>query len=256
MKKDLLILLLLCTGFSLLFAQTNDDTVIKVTSEGNVGINESNPDKQLVINGETVVNDTVTSNGLVVNGTTHLNGDITVGGVENAHVPSGVVVMWYGDPDNVPEGWVLCDGRAYTNSAGNVVSAPDLQGRFIVGYDSDNSDYSETGATGGSDTIELTIDNLPEHDHTGTTDNDGSHTHGYADVYHSEKIDYGFGNYTSIPGGLGSQETDYDNVGHQTSRTTNSGGTHQHTFHTNVTGGGQPHENRPAYFVLVFIIKQ
>ena len=25
------------------------------------------------------------------------------------NLPKGSIIMWYGEPDNVPNGWVLCD---------------------------------------------------------------------------------------------------------------------------------------------------
>ncbi|MCP4104415.1 MAG: tail fiber protein, partial [Desulfobacteraceae bacterium] len=28
-----------------------------------------------------------------------------------AGVPSGVIVMWHGSADSIPEGWALCDGK-------------------------------------------------------------------------------------------------------------------------------------------------
>ena len=38
-------------------------------------------------------------------------------------------------------------------------------------------------------------------------------------------------------------------------RTTAASGEHNHSFQTNLTGGDQPHENRPPYYVLAYIIK-
>ncbi len=72
-------------------------------------------------------------------------------------VPIGTIVMW-GGINNVPEGWLLCDGRVYEQSTypnlwkiivhnfGNPASSdsfdpatqffiPDLRGRFIRGVD-------------------------------------------------------------------------------------------------------------------------
>ena len=43
--------------------------------------------------------------------------------VNNA-IPSGVIVMWSGSIDSIPEGWALCDGNNGT---------PDLRDRFILG---------------------------------------------------------------------------------------------------------------------------
>ena len=39
-------------------------------------------------------------------------------------VPVGGIIMWSGATNNIPSGWVLCDGNN---------STPNLQDRFIVG---------------------------------------------------------------------------------------------------------------------------
>lgn len=67
-----------------------------------------------------------------------------------AKIPIGMIVMWSGS--NVPTGWQLCDG---TNGT------PNLRDRFIVG--SGNS-YN-IGATGGSNSNRIKINNLPAHSH-------------------------------------------------------------------------------------------
>ena len=36
----------------------------------------------------------------------------------------GIILAWYGDIRNIPEGWELCDGKKGT---------PDLRNRFIIG---------------------------------------------------------------------------------------------------------------------------
>ena len=76
---------------------------------------------------------------LKVAGTT-TSASLTVGGVSNASVPRGVIVMWSGAISEIPEGWALCNGEN---------DRPDLQGRFIVGYSDDTndtrSDYKKIG---------------------------------------------------------------------------------------------------------------
>ena len=47
-------------------------------------------------------------------------------------VPVGTIVMWSGKI--APDGWALCDGRTVNN-----IKTPDLQGRFIAGVDSTNT---------------------------------------------------------------------------------------------------------------------
>lgn len=69
-------------------------------------------------------------------------------------LPSGSIVMWYGDTSNVPDGFVLCDG----------VLAPDLRDRFIVGA----GDTYGVGDNGGA----------TSHGHAGSTvASSGAHQH-------------------------------------------------------------------------------
>ena len=67
-------------------------------------------------------------------------------------VPSGLICMWSGAADAIPEGWLLCNGNNNT---------PDLRNRFIVGA---GSTYS-VGNTGGSNNVTLTANQLPRHTH-------------------------------------------------------------------------------------------
>lgn len=70
-------------------------------------------------------------------------------------VPVGSIIMWSGDESNlnlIPNNWRLCDG---TNGT------PDLRDRFIVGA---GNNY-DIGESGGSDSVTLTQDNIPEHSH-------------------------------------------------------------------------------------------
>ena len=66
--------------------------------------------------------------------------------------PAGVIVMWSGAADAIPEGWALCDG---TNGT------PDLRGRFVLGA---GGSYA-AGATGGEASHQLTVSEMPRHSH-------------------------------------------------------------------------------------------
>ncbi|MDB9725116.1 phage tail protein [Salibacteraceae bacterium] len=52
--------------------------------------------------------------------------------IGNGAVSVGTIVMWSGKI--APDGWALCDGRTVNN-----IKTPDLQGRFIAGVDSTNT---------------------------------------------------------------------------------------------------------------------
>jgi len=99
-------------------------------------------------------------------------------------VPIGGIIMWSGK--KVPAGWELCDG-SLNYTGGILKSIPNLQGQFIVGFDSTNTDYDQpgdlsTGGTtvsdkGGLKEVTLSISQIPSHNHTGKTSTNGSHTH-------------------------------------------------------------------------------
>lgn len=142
-------------------------------------------------------------------------------------IPPGLIAMWSGSAANVPSGWALCDGSNGT---------PDLRDRFIVGA---GGSYN-VGSTGGTAQVTLTVNQLPSHSHQGTTGNAGAHTHTYSGSTDLMWAGMGGGGALVHPP--------------RTLQTSESG-VHSHTFTTQATGGGQPHENRPPYYALAYIMK-
>ena len=57
---------------------------------------------------------------------------------------SGMIILWSGNENSVPSGWVICDGSN---------STPDLRDKFVVGA---NNAYA-VGATGGATTDSISI---------------------------------------------------------------------------------------------------
>jgi hypothetical protein len=146
-----------------------------------------------------------------------------LGALQSLALPRGGIIMWSGNMTGIPAGFVLCDGRTVPDYG----TVPDLRGRFIVGYyarrddeASANSellgDYGSVGAKGGVKQVTLSVQQMP------------AHTHGYR---HAKTYGSASGNADSHPDGPLENDT------------------------TGSTGGGQPHENRPPYYVLAFIIK-
>lgn len=76
----------------------------------------------------------------------------------NDSLPIGVICMWSGQTNNIPENWQLCNG---TNGT------PDLRGQFVIGA---GGSYS-VGNTGGEATHRLTISEMPSHNHLTEVDN-------------------------------------------------------------------------------------
>ena len=82
-----------------------------------------------------------------------------IGGIPPAAVgiPVGFIGLWSGDSEDIPDGWVLCDGANGT---------PDLRNRFVVCA---GDDYDSHG-TGGSNsyTPAGTLESNGDHAHAGT----------------------------------------------------------------------------------------
>ena len=148
----------------------------------------------------------------------------------------GLIQLWSGS--GVPEGYVLCDGSQVSiaeypelykaigdkyntaSTKAGYISVPDLRGRFVVGYDPSNQDYNTIGNMGGEALVTLTLDQIPPHSHKITFKEEK-----WGDNANNRP----FPNHTRPDSGYSAD--------------------------TQVTGGGSPHENRPPYFVLAYIIK-
>lgn len=173
-------------------------------------------------------------------------------------VPKGAIIMWSGT--SIPYGWTLCDG---TNDT------PDLRGRFIVGYKPDDTDYNQpgnysTGGTtvgdfGGVKEVKLTTEEMPGHTHAMSSS--GSHSHDIDDPGHThlQKVN----DVRNAKGGkccapdqnsfTGNNSNAPSTHSAKTGIVIESAGSHSHT--NSNAGGSLPHENRPPYYTLAFIMK-
>ena len=119
----------------------------------------------------------------------------------------GIIFIWSGSKDNIPYGWVLCDGNNGT---------PDLRDRFVLG----GGGKYNVNSTGGEENVTLTINQMPSHSHD---------------------IHTGSGSGSTPPGRV-TQWAQRDYWGIKNDVIT-------------PTGGSQPHNNMPPYFVLCYIMK-
>jgi hypothetical protein len=160
-------------------------------------------------------------------------------------VPTGTIVAFAGAEANIPAGWVLCDGRSLTLVSGslnlrNLVgdNAPDLRGMFLRGTG------TTSNAQAGPALREVQEDAFESHNHPGTTDLSGNHTHAYS-------ISVG----SDAPGGsiLGAEFGNGSGDGNVPSgRTTGAGGNHDHAVTTEDRG---ENETRPVNYGINYIIK-
>lgn len=150
--------------------------------------------------------------------------------------------------------WFICDGRSLSReeypelfdvigtSFGNddafTFKLPDMRGRVpgAIG-NGDGLSSRDLGDTDGAETTTLTVNNLPSHTHTGTTNSSGDHSHTY--VRPTDHV-----NVTEIGG---EQAAQYDNM---TTQNTGTAGAHTHTFTTNATGNNESFSRfQPTLFV-------
>jgi microcystin-dependent protein len=144
-------------------------------------------------------------------------------------VPKGLIAMWSGATNNIPDGWAICDG---TNGT------PNLKDRFIVGA---GNSYA-VAATGGEATHTLTIPEMPVHTHV-----QNAHNHTQDPHRHNQA-------QAGVPSGTGNTVADNATTNEWTTASTTA--TNQAATATNQnTGGGAAHNTLPPYYALAFVMK-
>ncbi len=167
--------------------------------------------------------------------------------VTQGFFPVGAIAMWRGT--DIPPGWALCDG----SSSG----IPDLRGKFVVGYDPADTDYSPIGKTGGANSVVLDATHLPSHSHSV---NDPGHTHSASASHgHRFSVEQSASRNSKKNGVSGGGSPSFQQtITTETvsfSGTISTGNATIGSTEVGYTGGGGTHENRPPYYVLAFIIK-
>ena len=152
------------------------------------------------------------------------------GVMKNLPFPKGLIMIWHNNSKTNPTkedlapGWSLCDGGTY-----NGYKTPDLRGRFVLGGGSGPGLTQRTvGDVGGEENVTLNTTQIP------------SHTHNLNSGYKAISPD----SYTRRLGGSG-----YNGI--------DNGGANALSklsdINSSATGGGQPHNNMPPYYVLCYI---
>jgi len=167
--------------------------------------------------------------------------------------PVGGIIMWSGTAALVPAGWAICNGQNGT---------PNLTDKFVVGA---GLSYT-VGDKGGSNTVTLTasqvptsITNLTNHKHkygafcsvyTGTTT---------PTPYMSSATSTAGATIISVQNGGELQEKhagggEYQDSGSMVATTGTAVDSSGNPMPT-IGSGDQPHENRPPYYALYYIMK-
>jgi microcystin-dependent protein len=207
-------------------------------------------------NASTVTNGVYTNTNQTISGNKTFSGTATFSGtidgiaLVNKMFPVGSV---YITVTNTNPGTFL--GGTWTQIA---------QGRTLIGVGTLGDDTYAAGDVGGAARVTLGINELPSHNHGGTTGNESAnHTHSGTTASagtHTHTTPLSDGGYFQYSGGGG---TPGINIPLGADGTTSSAGAHTHTFttgsnstnHTHsipAQGGGLAHENRMPYLAVYF----
>jgi microcystin-dependent protein len=219
--------LLLVAGIALsgglLFGQSKDNALY-IDPDGRVGVGTPTPQAALDVNGAVKAR--------------------SFEGV--GAVPKGAILMWSGSENAIPAGWALCNGEKGT---------PDLRGRFVLAAGQGaNLTNRPAGQPGGAEQHQLTVPQMPGHNHGGVTGKDGVHQH----RIHSLSGDRAFG---AAEGKRASGNDGYQQVAGEGQfkasewmiTANDDTPAHQHTIH--YEGASQAFSLMPPYYTLAFIMK-
>lgn len=163
--------------------------------------------------------------------------------------PPGFKMDWTGRVDRIPENYKLADGSIlrtedypelawyYGKENDESFNLPDLRHLFIVGFDASKTDYNEIGKSGGLEKVTLTTNEIPSHDHVKNP------------LFNKLSAKAGDIDDQATPSGI-----DQENA----AREYNVGSMSEDRWidaTIQSVGGGQPHENRPPFYTLAFLIK-
>jgi microcystin-dependent protein len=183
--------------------------------------------------------------------------------------PVGSGKEWYGAADPPGGRWMICDGRLLVradypelfavigtlwNTGGETATQfriPDRRGRASVGAGQGAGLTDRAlGSRFGTETHTLTIAQMPSHDHTGSTDNPGGHSHilnGNDWARSLDTLNSGAPSGDGGPRNLQWLETD--------DPPTNSAGGHTHSVNIAATGSGGAHPNMQPSIAVNYLIR-
>ena len=173
--------------------------------------------------------------------------------LQYALLPTGTIQMYGGQYNNIPNGWLLCDGTAVsrttyeklfdivgtqfgTGDGSTTFNLPDLRAKFPRGA----TNTADAGATGGADSITL----------TGAESGTSAHGHGVTDPGHTHGVSNSGNNSFS-----GSVFRNCANNGASTGLSTGSSTTGLTVNNSSEASASESHENRPAFLELLYMIR-
>jgi hypothetical protein len=140
-------------------------------------------------------------------------------------IPANIIIAWSGAINEIPNGWVLCDGNNNT---------PNLRNRFVVGVSATKS-FNSTGGSANA--------TLVSHTHTvSSISTVGNHAHSFTG-----------GRYPQGGAGPINPYITNNQIGVLGSE---PGGAHSHNLILNTVGEDPTNKNLPPYYALAFIMKE
>jgi microcystin-dependent protein len=207
------------------------------------------------------------------------NQNLVINGLQ--FIPTGSLLPYAGI--SAPAGWLLCQGQTLAianysnlfsvigttyggNGSTNFV-LPDLRGRVPIGagqLNGNGNNYTR-GSVGGAENHALTVGEMPSHNHAGTIDYAGAHSHTYQDAYFAENAGLPGNNKYGTASSCDTDNNFYyrtQNGGYTTNGSdpntqlsTSSAGSHNHTMSISSTGNGDSFSLIQPYVVTSYIIK-
>ena len=227
-----------------------------------------------------------------------------------AGLPLGAIIAFPSVTTPPSTAFMICDGSSllktgtyedlfalieYTyGGSGANFNLPNIKGRTIVGYDTDDAEFKPIGKTGGFKTHTLEIGEMPSHTHpvpatsvsgsvsssfsgqSATTGSGTAHNHGINDPGHQHPLGcggYGINSEYRQQGGVVTDRQNWWSLQNTTGITIKDESSHTHTFtaagtvsssfSSGVTtpttaqsnGSNQAHNNLQPYIVLNYFIK-
>lgn len=169
--------------------------------------------------------------------------DMELEQIKASLVPSGTIMLWSGTPDEVPRGWVLCDGENNT---------PDLRDRFVCGA---GGNGTEAGSYGEADshTHNIASQSIPAN-----TNAAGNHGHRLPERWYNR-------DFAAVPDGAPSffnvinQHNGIDRCGGEVrDDRVQDAGEHSHSVTVDIADitTNRASNGKPKWFALCYIMKQ
>ena len=155
----------------------------------------------------------------------------------------GMIILWYGDTNNVPTGFALCDG-----SVVNGLQTPDLRDKFVVGA---GSAYTPGDFGGSADAT------LVSHSHTTNSTIEEASSAAKSLTGSVRRISEGYRSQGFTTGIFTKVNDGANNITGSSSNSLVAGftfdGTHRHG--TDTQGSSGTNANLPPYHALCYIMK-